>query len=74
MSRIARRITDPRQQGWRLSWFDSLFERVAPPMPPVIANPPIPVGEVADSDWAEFNAAVLQQELREQPASPQEGA
>lgn len=50
------RITDPRQQGARLSWHDSLFETL-----PILfesAPEPIPVGEASDTDFGEFLLAL----------------
>lgn len=59
----ARRVIDPRQQGSRLAWSDSLFERVdlvpGEPLPP-----PIPAGEAIDSDFAAFCEAEMWAALR----------
>lgn len=46
---------DPRQQGFRLSQFDSLFETVELVERPAPEPPEVP--EATESDWGEFVAA-----------------
>ncbi len=57
------RITDPRQQGSRLSWLCDLFQQVDL-IPPEPLPDPIPVGEATDSDFGEFCACELRAALR----------
>jgi hypothetical protein len=46
------------QQSSRIAWSDSLFETVPrASWPPAAVVEPVPVGEVGDSTWAEFDAA-----------------
>lgn len=57
-----RRVVDPRQQGFRLSQYDSLFEQVERVQPP--APEPIPLPEVSEADLKAYHAAELRQALR----------
>jgi hypothetical protein len=60
---VLRRVVHPRQQGTRLAFSDSIFDRVAA-VEEQLRAPPIPVPEVSETGFDDFIAAENELELR----------
>ena len=65
---MTRRVFDPRQQGARLGWHDTLFQLVDPAEPPprdfFPTTEPMPL-IVTEVDMHEFELAMLAQAARD---------
>lgn len=57
------RVVDPRQQGARLAWTDTLFQRVESVQPPLAPPEPVPLPDVHDVTMRDWIDARLELEL-----------